>query len=173
MRQERLFALLTLFSFFFSVALLFHFSAEDSYITLRYARNLYEGHGPVFNIGDRINAMTSPWHVLFSAVLFAFTDHVDLLNKALGLVYLLLSAWMVSLPFAGNVALRLLVAALASASASAVLWAVGGLETPLLMALVSATVPLVVAPTIRKPWPCWRWPALAVLASLGFLTRYD
>ena len=42
---------------------------DDSYIFLRYARNLAEGHGPVFNVGgERVEGFSSPlWMLLLGA----------------------------------------------------------------------------------------------------------
>lgn len=42
-------------------------ASEDAYITFRYARNLSEGHGLVFNLGERVMGYTSPlWTVALS-----------------------------------------------------------------------------------------------------------
>jgi len=40
---------------------------EDYYITLRSSRNLVEGHGLVFNVGERVHTFTSPLGVLVPA----------------------------------------------------------------------------------------------------------
>jgi hypothetical protein len=42
---------------------------EDYYITLRSSRNLAEGHGLVFNQGDRLHTFTSPLGVLIPALI--------------------------------------------------------------------------------------------------------
>jgi len=54
------------------------YTVDDAYIAFRYARNVVEGHGPVFNPGDRVEGFTSPlW--LAAATLCEFlrvpTDH--------------------------------------------------------------------------------------------------
>ena len=33
-------------------------SVDDSFITLRYSANFVHGHGPVFNIGQRVEGFT-------------------------------------------------------------------------------------------------------------------
>ena len=43
--------------------------ADDAYIPARYVRQLYAGHGLVFNAGERINALTSPLHTLVLAAI--------------------------------------------------------------------------------------------------------
>jgi len=48
---------------------------DDAYISLRYARNLVEGHGLVFNPGERVEGYTNfLWVVLGAALLKAGTD---------------------------------------------------------------------------------------------------
>jgi arabinofuranosyltransferase len=42
--------------------------ADDGFIYLRVVRNVVEGHGPVFNVGDRVEAFTSPLWVALLAL---------------------------------------------------------------------------------------------------------
>lgn len=68
---------------------------DDPYITYRYAANLLAGHGPVFNIGERVEGFSSPLHLLLSAVLLRLVPTLDILFKAklLGLLFALLAVW--------------------------------------------------------------------------------
>lgn len=51
---------------------------EDYYITYRSSRNLAEGHGLVFNLGDRLHTFTSPLGVLLPALASKLTGtHSD------------------------------------------------------------------------------------------------
>lgn len=50
-----------------TVLLFFRFSTEDSYITYRYAKNLAEGQGFVYNPGERYLGTTAPAYALFLA----------------------------------------------------------------------------------------------------------
>ncbi len=43
---------------------------DDSYIYYTYARNLAEGHGYVFNAGERVNATTSPLYTILLALTY-------------------------------------------------------------------------------------------------------
>jgi arabinofuranosyltransferase len=45
-----------------------HFQLDDALIYARYVRNALQGHGLVYNLGERINALTSPF---FSVLLLA------------------------------------------------------------------------------------------------------
>jgi hypothetical protein len=49
--------------------------SDDAYITFRYARNLYEGFGPVFNPGERVEGYSNPLWVAAAAAGFAM--HLD------------------------------------------------------------------------------------------------
>ena len=41
--------------------------SEDAFIDLRVVRNLLAGHGPVYNIGERVEAFTNPlWVALLT-----------------------------------------------------------------------------------------------------------
>ncbi len=57
-------------------------TVDDPYITFRYAANLLAGHGPVFNIGERVEGFTSPLHLLLSTLLLNIAPSVDILFKA-------------------------------------------------------------------------------------------
>ncbi|MEO6568317.1 MAG: hypothetical protein ABIO94_06100 [Opitutaceae bacterium] len=66
----------------FSAALLFALCTrhawEDYWITFRASRNFAEGHGLVFNPGDRLHTFTSPFGVLLPALAFLLTgNHSD------------------------------------------------------------------------------------------------
>lgn len=41
------------------LAWMFRFAQDDAFISLRYARNLADGHGLVFNVGDRVEGYTN------------------------------------------------------------------------------------------------------------------
>jgi hypothetical protein len=45
----------------------YDYICDDSFITLRYAQNLAEGHGLVFNLNERVEGFTSPlWTILLA-----------------------------------------------------------------------------------------------------------
>lgn len=151
-----------------SVALLYRFTAEDAYIVARYAENLVQ-HGVLhFNVGEPVNALTSPLHALVEAALYGLTGATLGTYKVLGVGCLLATAWRVvgSLradPVAQGAALLVAVAP------CTVLWSVGGLETPLLMWLVTTLVAMALAPHPSRADVV----AASAVAALCVLTRYD
>lgn len=62
---------------------------DDSYITLRYARNLVEGRGLVFNPGERVEGYTHPLWVLLAALSLALRLPAALAMQVMGVV-----AWL-------------------------------------------------------------------------------
>ena len=70
--------------------------AEDAFITFRAVDNLLAGHGPVWNIGERVQVYTHPlWYLLLSigTALTGSSFYVSLLLSWLCLVGI---AWIVS-----------------------------------------------------------------------------
>jgi hypothetical protein len=126
--------------------LYFEYTADDAYITYRYARNLSEGAGPVWNPGERVEGYTN---FLWMALLAAF-DRIGaepvragrwlgfaLAAGAIGGTYALTRALLAGA--AGRTAGLAAALALAAAGPFA-LWAFAGLETSLFATLVLAAV---------------------------------
>ena len=153
-----------------SMIFYFNFTAEDAYITYRYAENLVNIGSLVFNEGEPINAMTSPFHAVLSAALFYTTGHTVLSNKIIALVLLLFSALLVWYRFRTHPQWQLLALVLLLMPPSVLLWTFGGLETPILLFLATVTVLSVDRmPPFSLNWLC----VVFLLAGLAFLTRYD
>jgi hypothetical protein len=160
----------TLFSA--SVLYFFKFTAEDAYITYRYAENLVNVGALTFNEGEPINALTSPLHALWSSALFYITGHTVLANKVVGLFFLIGSAFLAWRRFKGVPELQMLVLSLVLLPSSVVLWSVGGLETPLLLFLATYLV-LMVDRESDSRFSLQLLCLVTVIAGLGFLARYD
>jgi 4-amino-4-deoxy-L-arabinose transferase-like glycosyltransferase len=142
---------------------------DDAYITFRYARNIAEGHGFVYNPGQRVLGTTTPLYTSLLAGLALVTGSRDFPTLAT-----LLNA------LAGGVSIALLYAVgkrvtdhWAPAAAAASLWAIapysvtfaiGGMETDLTIALLLAACYAHVTDSSR---------CMAVLSALAVLTRPD
>lgn len=142
---------------------------DDAFITFRYARNLVEGHGFVYNPGVRTLGTTTPVYTLLMAVIGLFTGSgaypwfaliVNALADAVTAALLALLAWRVS----GRVLLAAIAGGLWAVSPMSVTFAVGGMET-------SVAVLWMVAATTAYVSQRDRW--MAVFAALGVLTRID
>jgi len=147
----------------------FKFTAEDAYITYRYAENWVNLGSLVYNEGEPINAMTSPLHAVLSAALFFVTGNTVLSNKILSFVLLGLATLLVWHRYKEHLHLQVL-AFLLLIPPSVLLWTFGGLETPILLFLATLTVILALRPPPFRLKLLW---AIFFLSGLGFLTRYD
>jgi len=170
-----------------SVALLFPFSAEDAFITYRYAENFVETGALVFNRGEPVLALTSPLHALFSAGLHVGTGRVVLANKIVGVALLVGAAGIVMWRFRGRPAAQLVAICILLLPPCVALWSVGGLETPMLLLLVSLLSCAAWGGERRGGVGAERGEAgegraeignsrlllVFVVAGLAFLTRYD
>lgn len=148
----------------------FSFTAEDAYITYRYAENFVNTGSLVFNQGEPINAMTSPFHALLSSGLFYATGNIVLSNKLLALLLLIISTILVWRRFSNYPQWQVLALILVLMPPSVLLWTFGGLETPFLLFLTTATALLVER---THPFNLKFLFLTFFLAGLAFLTRYD
>lgn len=140
---------------------------DDAFITFRYAQNLAEGNGPVFNLGERILGTTAPGHMLVASLVYLVVGKTALpsVMAVLGVI-----AWMAT---AVGV-FCLLAPALRQTGAAVVAFAVaaGG---PIIFNWVLMEVNFVLA---FATWAVWaamyrKWYAVAVLTGLAALYRPD
>lgn len=158
--------------FLVGAAFFFKFTAEDAYITYRYAENLINLGALIFNQGEAINALTSPLHGMISALLFLFFKNTVLTNKLLSLLMLLGSVFLLwrrykKYPEHQSAALILILA-----SPYILLWTFGGLETVILLFFVT-TVVVLADPSPSSTFDPKRLYIAFILAGFGFLTRFD
>lgn len=142
---------------------------DDAHITFRYARNLVDGAGFVYNPGQRVLGTTTPLYTLLMAGLALATGSRDFPVLALA-VNAVAGSLSVGLLYAlgkqfSDHALPAAAAALLWAVAPySVTFAVGGMETDLTVALLLATS---YAHITRRPR------AMAALSGLALLARPD
>lgn len=80
---------------------------DDSYIFYTYARNVADGNGYVFNIGEHVNATTSPLYTLLLAVCYklfgsVFSLSLPVLGRLIGGVSLVLMCHFLMAGFRGR-----------------------------------------------------------------------
>jgi hypothetical protein len=141
-------------------------TAEDFYITLRYAENLAHGNGLVYNVGELVLGTTTPLYTLFlglaaflglDATFFGKLANITADGLACYLIWRLASA-------AGRPGAGLIGSALFALSPPNLTWAISGMETSLVTA---CTLALFVAASERRlPW-------VAVFGGLLYMLRVD
>jgi hypothetical protein len=127
---------------------------DDAFISLRYARNLVEGHGLVYNVGEAVEGYTNLLWTLLLAGLIALGIDAVVGSAVLGAL-----CWAGALAVAarcgaaaGGPRAGLVAAAVAALSLQAALEAVEGLETALYALLIAAGV-LALAPRAEGEGP--------------------
>ncbi|MGR3794328.1 hypothetical protein [Vannielia sp. SX4] len=173
-QQRRSLQLVAGCSVFLCLCLLFSpFVADDAYIVGRYAMNAAEGHGLVYNIGERVSALTSPLHALIETG-FALLGLDPVLTYRLIAPLVVIVGYLFAVSALRLEGTHLAVFTLFSlGSPFLALWTVGGLETPILAALAVAFVARLVLMGRAGEAARWDFVWLGALSGLMFVTRYD
>ncbi|HNR31890.1 MAG TPA: hypothetical protein PKI11_13455 [Candidatus Hydrogenedentes bacterium] len=142
---------------------------DDAYITFRTVDNVVKGHGPRWNVEERVQAYTHPlWMLLLSAV-YVFTREVFVTAQMVGLILTLAVALLLALVVARTPAAALAALAALGLSKAFIEYSTSGLENPLTHLLLVSFLALFFSdrPDARKVLP------LSLLAGLAALTRMD
>ncbi len=139
---------------------------DDAFITFRYARNLAQGDGLVFNVGERVEGVTSlSWTLLLAAVQ-ALRLPLEPAAFALGVTFALLAlreAYLLGRGLGASAGACLAAVALVAVHGRFWLVVGNGLEGGLFAFLVA----LVARKTVDRADPAW----IGVLLGLLFITR--
>ncbi|HXH23413.1 MAG TPA: hypothetical protein VNN10_15445 [Dehalococcoidia bacterium] len=148
--------------------------SDDAMITFRYARNLVDGYGPVFNVGERVQGYTHPLWLLVLSLASLIYDDAVYLSVVLGAGFTLATFAVLAhalTRLAGDWRAGLLLTALLgglfASSEAWVSFQTSGLENSLSHLLLALLVAMVASG--RRP----ALPPLAALCSLLVLTRPD
>lgn len=154
------------------------FYHDDAFITLRYARNLLAGLGPVWNPGEPVQGYTNFLHLLLVSGFGLAGFDLVWASRAVGI--LSLAGLIVALVVFGRRfdreeryrGFRHLPVLFAASSAPLVVWAIGGLEGTL-FALCTSIGSLAFAAALDRPRDARLFAASGACLSLGVLARPD
>lgn len=111
---------------------------DDAYISFRYARNLMEGHGLVFNVGERVEGYTNFLWTVLLAPFIGLGSPPAVVAVLGGLAFAGMTLWLVY-----SLGKRIMGSGLGATAAvflaldgSFALWSVGGMETLMFTCLV-------------------------------------
>jgi hypothetical protein len=76
------------------------YQLDDALIYLRYIKNVHEGHGLVYNPGERFNGLTSPFFTFVVLLASFFYRNLQLLSVAISALFLLATAYFSAKLFA-------------------------------------------------------------------------
>jgi arabinofuranosyltransferase len=122
----------------------FYFTVDDAYISMRYARHLFEGKGLVYNIGQYVEGYSNFLWVIILALFGAIGLNMPIAANIGGIFFslltLLLVIKLINKLYPGRGYWNLLPVALLSTNCDFTGWATGGLETALFTFLVFAAL---------------------------------
>ena len=157
----------------------YSFLCDDAFISFRYARNLANGDGLVFNPGhERVEGYTNFLWVLILATGKVIGAVPEIAARPLSiaativLFYLVLRFCRDMTPASVHPAWLAVPAGFLALNRSFAVWATGGLETRLFEVLIVAGLIATVRELNAAP-ENRRWPSSAILLALGTLTRPD
>ena len=150
---------------------------DDSYISFRYSKNLALGEGLRWNAGgDKVEGYTNfLWVLIGALVCLLQPGRLPLLMSGLGVVFLLVTIWIIdrtlALQFPGERLPSWTAAFFMAASGPLILWSASGLETMLFTMLTAAGFLLLEkrlqTGEIRYEYQIW------IVSFFLFLTRPD
>jgi hypothetical protein len=153
------------------------FMVDDAFISLRYAERLVAGNGLTWTDGERVEGYTNLLWVLCTAALHALG--VDLVVAArllglLGMTATLLAVVFAHAPPSARAALPAVIASCGLALTGPVaVWSIGGMEQPLLAALLAWGIVLCFPLLERAPVKTLEVLLPGTLLALACLTRPD
>jgi arabinofuranosyltransferase len=156
-----------------AIVLYYGWISDDGFITFRYVRNLLDGHGPVYNVGDRVQGYTHPlWLLLLIPVHAVVGEPVltaSILGGALTFVAVAYTGFFILRRYQSPRALVFfgLLAALLASSEAWRSFQTSGLENSLSNLLIA----VLLVELFRAEGP--RILAMTLLCSLLALTRPD
>lgn len=149
---------------------------DDAMISMRYARNLANGHGLVWNPGGaRVEGYTNPLWVIFMAILHLFplpASKISLLVQISGAIFLIANLFFVNKIariLTGNWLVALLSVILTAFYAPLNNWGLQGMEVSVLTLIVSASVWIALENIHSNRFSIW----LYLLLGVGTLVRID
>lgn len=148
---------------------------DDAMISMRYARNLAEGSGLVWNPGERVEGMTNPLWTLWMAGVHAAgasDEHASLVVMLSGAALLVATAFVaarVAHRLTQSPAVAIAAFALVSFNYALSFWTLRGMEVGLLALLAAVALEQTLAVEADDASPAWLCASLA----LANLTRRD
>lgn len=144
-------------------------TVDDAYITFRYAQNLVDGRGPVYNTGQRVLGTTTPLYTLILSGLAVVARSRDfpvlamLANAWAGCLSVVL-LYQVGRRLSGQRLVGALAALLWAVAPYSVTFAIGGMETDVTISLILAAFLSHLTGRTRP---------MALFTALAFLARPD
>lgn len=148
---------------------------DDAFISYRYAKFLAEGHGFVWNIGERVEGYTNfLWTLLLAAglKLGVTPERFSIVLSFPFYILALLFTYRLAFHFTGSAAVGLLTLLFVGFNRSIYAFATSGLETTLQMCLFLALILLIIRQKANN-WDLWGTALLSATSGIALLSRLD
>ncbi len=155
---------------FLALITLVAWHSDDAFHIYVMARNLAEGHGLVYNLGERVNASTTPLFTLVVALLYRISGTMFASGLAAGLLFSGLAAYLLFFRVCRSVTAVLASLVCLLASGSFISYTTSGLENPLLFFLAAT---FMVVFTASERYSARQLLALALSVGLLATARLD
>ncbi len=159
--------------------MLFAFSepkpVDDAFISFRYAKNLVEGHGLVYNPGERVEGYSNfLWVMLMAAgdSLGVQPERFAIILSAPIYLACLILSYLIAVHVLKNRNLGFLTMILVGTNWSVSSFVTSGLETPLQLLIFLITA-YIITQGIENGWNIRRSTALSLVLNIALLTRPD
>ncbi|MBI3194423.1 MAG: tetratricopeptide repeat protein [Ignavibacteriae bacterium] len=124
----------------------FNFIQDDSFITFRYVKNFAEGHGLVFNIGERVEGYTTfLWTILLAVPAILNFDLISI-SQIIGVLFGLATLYLMvrlSRDFSSSsrpIGFSLIAVLFLASNSAVAYWSISGMETGMFMFLTVLSV---------------------------------
>lgn len=144
--------------------------ADDSYHAFVMTKNFMNGHGLVYNIGERTSAATSPFMLLLTTFLSCITRHIELTALAIGIVSSSISFGLIIRRIERKT-LMILATFICVFSYGYIAYTTSGLETSLIFLIQILYFDYVL--NHKEEYSFKQLFFVAFLCSLSLLTRFD
>jgi arabinofuranosyltransferase len=152
------------------------FVQDDAYISFRYARNLADGHGLVFQQGDKVQGFTNPLWTVLLAIPHLLGRDPALFSEVVGIACLggtVAVTFTLAMSLLGTTRRAVAAVAVLVGCVTFVAYGTGGLETSLQTLLVTSVALLALTRAGRGESNLSTLLAISVLSGLAMLTRLD
>jgi len=116
------------------------FQLDDALIYQRYVQNLFEGHGLVYNIGERFNGLTSSLYTYVTIIAFFITGNMQNASMFLATTFMALTLIIFTVNFSKYERLPIILFGAVFAACTPYFYFVYTMETPLFIFLIGLCI---------------------------------
>ncbi len=147
---------------------------DDAYISFRYARNLVEGKGLIFNVGEIVEGYTNFLWVIIISLFIKLGFDPGYISQVLGIIFnactILITYKLGELITGERNHWNLISTALLAINVPFIVWAIEGMETSLFTFLVVFSIYLYIREDKKDGYS---FPFSAIICALAAMTRPD